>query len=136
MKILLFLVALIFLLSLVSAVPQLPMIVSGDVYINGKPAKVGTDITAVVNGEQVSKSEVSEEGKFSLLLQKLEKNQEVEFYVDGIYSEEDILYKSGDFRQISLKVEKTYWIYYVGGGILLIIAGLIWKRKLILKQKK
>jgi len=116
--------------SLVVAVPELPMIISGEVYINENPAKAGTEITAFVNGEEVSKFEVSEAGKFTILLQKLEEGQEVGFYVDGIFTNESVSYKSSGFEQLTLKVEKSYLIYYLGVALILLIAGLlIWKRK-------
>lgn len=126
----LFLLVLIFSASLISAVPQIPEIVTGDVYINDKPAKVGTEITAFVNEEEINRIQTTETGKFNLLLQKLEENQEVGFYVDGIYTNESISYKSGDFQQLTLKVEKSYLIYYLISAVVLIIAGVwIWKRK-------
>ena len=113
-----------------AAPPELPMIVSGDVYINDKPAKIGTEITALVNNEEVTSSEVSEAGKFTLLLQKLEEGQEVGFYVDGIFTNESISYKNGDFQQLSLKVNKSYLFYYLGAAlIILLAAGIIWKYK-------
>ena len=113
------------------------MIVSGEVYINEKPAKIGTEITAFVNGEEVSKFEVTEKGKFTLLLQKLNENDNVSFYVDDIYSGESVTYESGGFEQLTLKVDKSYLIYYLGGALVLLIAGfLTWKRKLIPKRRK
>jgi hypothetical protein len=130
----LFLLVLIFSTSFIYAVPQLPEIVTGNVYINNKPAKVGTEITALMNGEEINKIQITEKGKFELLLQKLEENQEVDFYVDGIYANQNISYKSGDFQQLTLKVEKSYLIYYIIGALALIIVGvLIWKYK---KHKK
>ncbi len=137
LPIFLFLFLMIFLGIVSAAPPQLPMIVSGNVSINDRPAEVGTEITAMLNGEKIADSEVSEEGKFSMLLQKLEEGQEASFYVDGIYTNESISYKSGDFKQLTLKVEKSYLIYYFGVALVLVVAGLlIWKRKLILKRKK
>lgn len=122
---------------ILAAPPELPMIISGDVYINDKPAKAGTEVIAVLNGEQVSETEVGEAGKFTLLLQKLEEDQEIEFYVDGIFTNESIYYKSSGLEQLTLKVEKSYLIYYLGVALILLIVGLlIWKQKLILKQKK
>ena len=115
---------------ILAAPPELPMIVSGDVYINDKPAKVGTGITAFVNSEEVVSSSVGEAGMFTILLQKLEEGQEVEFYVDGISANESISYKNGDFKQLTLKVEKSYFVYYLGVALILLIAGfVIWKRK-------
>jgi len=122
---------------ILAAPPELPMIISGDVYINDKPAKAGTEVIAVLNGEQVSETEVGEAGKFTLLLQKLEEGQEIEFYVDGIFTNESISYESSGLEQLTLKVEKSYLIYYLGVALILLIVGLlIWKQKLILKQKK
>jgi len=121
----------------VSAIPELPTIVSGEVYINEKSAKIGTEITAFVNGEEVNKFEVTEKGKFTLLLQKLNENDNVSFYVDNIYSGESVTYKSGGFEQLTLKIEKSYLVYYLGVAVILLAAGfVIWKRKLILKRKK
>ena len=115
---------------ILAAPPELPMIVSGDVYINDKPAKVGTGITAFVNSEEVVSSSVGEAGMFTILLQKLEEGQEIEFYVDGISANESISYKNGDFKQLTLKVEKSYFVYYLGVALILLIAGfVIWKRK-------
>jgi len=129
----LFLISLFILITgsiLVTAIPELPMIVNGEVYINDKPAKIGTDVTARVNGQEVVEFEVTEKGKFNLLLQKLDKSDEVEFFVDGILNEEVVIYQSGDFKQLTLKVEKSYFVYYLGGVVLLLIGGfLIWKQK-------
>ena len=120
-----------------AAPPELPLIVSGEVYINEKPAKAGTEITAFVNGEEVSKFEVTEKGKFTLLLQKLNEKDNVSFYVDNIYSGESVKYESGDFEQLTLKVEKSYLVYYLGVASVLLVAGfVIWKRKLIPKRRK
>lgn len=120
-----------------AAPPELPMIISGNVSINDKPAKVGTDIIAILNGEQVSETEVSEAGTFTILLQKLEEGQEVGFYIDGIDTNQTISYKSGDFQQLTLKVEKSSLTYYLIGLIIaIIIISLIWKQKLIFKQKR
>ena len=121
---------LIFSVSLISAVPELPMIVAGDVYINDKPAKVGTDIIAKISGEKIVEFEVTEKGKFNLLLQKLDKGDEVEFFVNKINSGQSVIYNSGDFEQLTLKVEQSYLIYYIIGFVILLgVIFRIWKRK-------
>ena len=129
----LFLIVLLILIagfSIVSAIPELPMIVNGEVYINDKPAKIGTEIKAILGEDVVSEFEVTERGKFNLLLQKLDKSDEVEFFVDDIYTNQSVIYQSGDFQQLTLKVEKSFLIYYLGGVVLLLIGGfLIWKQK-------
>jgi len=130
----LFLFLLIISLGFVSAVPQLPMIVTGNVSINDNPAKIGTEISAVVNGEKVIEIETTEKGKFNFLLQKLNEGDEAKLYVDGIYSEQTISYKNGDFQQLSLKADKSYLFYYLGAALILILGtGIIWKYR---KPKK
>ena len=126
----LFLVFTLLFFNFVSAIPELPMIVNGEVYINDKPAKIGTEIKAILGENVVSEFEVTERGKFNLLLQKLDKSDEVEFFVDDIYTNQSVIYQSGDFEQLTLKVEKSFLIYYLGGVVLLLIVGfLIWKQK-------
>ncbi|MFH1918146.1 MAG: hypothetical protein ABIJ14_03545 [Nanoarchaeota archaeon] len=133
----LFLLILILSISPIYAVPELPMIISGDAYINDKPAGIGTEITVMANGEEINKIQTTETGKFNLILQKLANNQSVDFYVDGISANESISYKSGDFKQLSLKVEKSYLVYYFGVTLLLLIgAGIIWKGKSTKKRKR
>ena len=124
----LFLFVLVFSISLISAIPQLPMIVTGNVSINENPAKIGTEISAVVNGEKVIEIETTEKGKFDFLLQKLNEGDEAKLYVDGIYSEQIVSYKSGGFQQLSLKIDKSYLFYYIGAVLVLILGiGIIWK---------
>lgn len=123
-------------LGFVYAIPQLPMIVSGEVYINDKPAKIGTEITALVDGKEVEKTIIQREGRFELLLQGLETGQEVGFYVDGIYTNENIFYKDGDFKQLNLKVEKSYFSYYITILVILISGILIWKKKFYKSHKR
>ena len=114
--------------NLISAVPELPMIVTGNVSINDNPAKIGTSVSAEVNGQEVSKIKTTEAGKFTFLLQKLNKGDEVEIYVDGIDTSQNISYTSSDFKQLTLKVEKSYLIYYIIGTIaVLAIIIIIWK---------
>ena len=54
----LFLIILIVLLNFVNAAspPELPMIVSGEVYINNRPARVGTEITAKIDSALVEQA--------------------------------------------------------------------------------
>ncbi len=132
-----FFLLLIISLSLTSAIPELPMIISGHATINDKVAKSGTEISAKIGDEEIVNTEVADNGSFDLILQKLSAGQEVEFYVDGIYSNQSVLYKSGDFEQLSLKVEKSYVVYYaIGALIVLIGAGIIWKYKTKKRRKK
>lgn len=130
----LFLFIFIISISFVNAAPELPMIVSGKVYINEEIAPVGTAITAIADGKEVANFEVATEGQFSFLIQKLEENKLVKFYVGGIDTNVEVNYKSGDFQNLDLAVEKTDLGYNkVGGLIALLIAlvtiYLIWRLK-------
>lgn len=142
MKLFFFFIFLIISLNLIYAVPEFPMIVSGNAYINEKPAETGTEITALVNGNRIANSKVNNKGKFNLLLQKLNEGDIVKFYVDNIDTMKNVTYKSGDFKQLTLKAEKSYFVYYFGVVLILLIGMIffIWKRKLIKlkkwKQKK
>src|SRR3989344_9432337 len=80
----------------ISAIPELPTIVSGEVYINEKPAKIGTEIKAELNGNEIVKTKTIEKGKFTILLQNLKENDSVKFYVNNIDSGQSVFYKSGD----------------------------------------
>ena len=131
MKPLIFLILLIISLSFVlAAPPELPMIVSGEVYINDKPARVGTEVTAKMGEEEIASVKISEKGSYTFLLQKLDGEGVVKLYVDDIDTEKSVTYESGGFEQLTLKVEKSYLVYYLGVAlVLLIIGSLIWKRK-------
>lgn len=125
-----FLVSIIICSNFISAVPELPMIVSGNVSINDKPAKIGTQVSAEVNGKEIIKFKTTEIGKFTILLQKLNEGDNIKLYIDGIDSQQNISYKSSDFKQLSLKVEKPYLIYYIIGVVIaLVIISIVWKQK-------
>ena len=54
----------------------------------------------------------------------------VRLYVDDMDTREIVIYESGGFEQLTLKVEKSYLIYYIGVALVLLLVGLlIWKRK-------
>ena len=137
MKFPIFLFLLIISLSFVlAAPPELPMIVSGDVYINNRPAKIGTEITAKIGEQEITSVKISEKGSYTFLLQKLSGENVVKLYVDDIDTGESVTYESGGFKQLTLKIEKSYLIYYLGVALILLVGLLIWKQKLILKRKK
>ena len=75
------------------AIPALPEIISGEVYINNNPAKVGTVITANIDEKEVANSEVTDTGKFTLLLQNLNEGDTINLYVDNINTDQSIVYK-------------------------------------------
>lgn len=71
----------------VGDVPDLPLILQGEMDFNGQPASAGSEITAYYEGELIAKSTVEEEGRYSLNLNLTPENYtnigNVELYVDG-----------------------------------------------------
>ncbi len=132
-KLFLFFIISLLTISFVTAVPNLPVIISGKVYINEKIAPIGTEITATTDGKEVANFKVATKGEFSFLIQKLEEGKLIKFYVDGIDTNVEVNYKSGDFQDLDLAVEKSYLGYYIIGGLIaLLVLGaifLIWKLK-------
>ncbi|WP_292487003.1 hypothetical protein [Methanohalobium sp.] len=88
-------IALVLLLSLVSFTvaaeqpPEPPLIVKGEVEINGEPAPEGTQITAKLNGELIAKSTVEKPGEYELHLLKKDDYTGITFTVDGTESQPD-----------------------------------------------
>jgi len=85
----------------------------GDVTINGDPAPVGTEITAVVNGEERGSIVVSEAGSYGgpnaldekLVVEDASPGEEVTFVVRGVAADETVSWESGDVRQVDLAFE-------------------------------
>lgn len=69
----------------VRAVPALPMVVSGSVYINGEHAPAGTEIKALIAGEVKGSAIISQQGIYGI---KVEYGRGmVELYVNNIKAE-------------------------------------------------
>ena len=114
------------------AVPELPMIISGNAVINEKPAVSGTRISIHADGKEISSTSVTD-GKFSALAQQVKEGTKLEIYVDGIKSSESVEYKSGDYKEINVSARKTeLWVYLLivsGGIVVIILVLLLWKFK-------
>ncbi len=70
--------------------PEFPIVLSGDIYVNGEKAPVGTEIEVKLNGEVLDSTVVETEGKFGdnfgnkiLIPNEPEKYNNVEFYING-----------------------------------------------------
>jgi cobalamin biosynthesis Mg chelatase CobN len=66
----------------VSAVPTLPMVVSGAVHINGEPAPAGTEIKALIAGEIKGNNIISQQGVYGIVVEYGQGT--VELYVNNI----------------------------------------------------
>ncbi len=70
--------------------PGLPIVLSGDIYVNGEKAPVGTEIEVKLNGEALDSAVVETEGEFGdtienkiLIPSEPEKYNNVELYING-----------------------------------------------------
>ena len=121
-----------------TALPELPMIISGNVYINDRIAKDGTKITAKIGDKEVANA-VASKGQFTLLLQQIEKNAVVRFYVDNIDANTEIKYESTGYKTLELRVKKAsinpYLITTLIALVIFAILILKWKSSKIKKRK-
>ena len=69
---------------------ELPIVLSGDIYVNGEKALVGTEIEVKLNGEVLDSTVVKTEGEFGdtienkiLIPSEPEKYNNVELYING-----------------------------------------------------
>jgi len=71
----------------VASLPELPLILKGDLDVNGEPVEAGSEIQAYYEGKLIAKSTVENEGEYVLNLNlatdDYENLGEVEFYIDG-----------------------------------------------------
>ncbi len=69
------------------SLPELPLILKGDLDVNGEPVEAGSEIQAYYEGKLIAKSIVENEGEYVLNLNlatdDYENLGEVEFYIDG-----------------------------------------------------
>lgn len=125
-------------LFVATALPELPMIISGNVYINDKVAKDGTKITAKIGDKEIADA-VASKGRFTLLLQQLKKNAVVRFYVDDIDANTDVKYESTGYKTLELRVKKSSIApYLIATLIALVIFAILilkWKSSKIQKRK-
>jgi len=117
--------------SFVYSIPELPMIISGNITINEKPAKPGTKIIAKIDDKEITKFELKEQGKYTFLLQKLNEGDTVKLYVDNIDTEKEVKFKSGDMQKLDLNVKKRGILIdiVIGVSFLSVIAYILMRKK-------
>ena len=120
----------------VAAVPQLPMVVNGDVIVNEKPANVGTKITAEIDGSVVEEFKVFKEGQYLMSIDDGKNGDNVELFVNGIKAA-NVEYGLEKIEEIDLSVQDNRFLYtFIAIGLILIIGGIIlFKFRKIFKKK-
>ncbi len=69
-----------------SAIPDIPMVISGNVSINGEPASVGTEVNALMGGDVLGSHVVSKKGIYGLIVENRPGIKAFDIYVNGIKS--------------------------------------------------
>ncbi|MCG2759265.1 MAG: hypothetical protein L6263_12655 [Desulfobacteraceae bacterium] len=87
----------------VSAVPTLPMVVSGAVHINGEPAPAGTEIKALIAGEVKGSTIISQQGVYGIVVEYGQGT--VELYVNNIKAQS--INWSSEPKTLNLSVTMT-----------------------------
>jgi len=94
--------------------PEIPASYYGEIGINGEPAPVGTEIVAVIDGEERGSIVVDEPGQFggpdvsddklSVDGESSDTGEPVEFYVYGqaLTTDSEVTWESGDLQEITL----------------------------------
>lgn len=119
--------------SLVSAIPQLPMILSGEVMVDSNPAKKGTIISARVNGREMNNYVVVKEGYYTLLVTAKE-DEIIDIYVNNKKSASTI-FSTGAVESLTLN-SKSFPAVYIIALISLIGFGGYFIAKFFAKNKK
>ena len=106
--------------SVASAIPSLPARYYGNITINGDAAPVGTEITAMINGEVRGSFIVKTAGVFGNANpgdsdqfivngdEVNDTNEVVTFYVLGKSADETVAWKSGDVQEFDLTFDIVY----------------------------
>jgi len=112
----------------VSAIPELPLIVKGEVKVDGKDAPTGTEIRAEMDEKQAATFAVAKEGEFAFTINRNDAvNKTVSFYVNDMKAEQTAMWGSGEVEELNLSVGKQgrAWWYVTGIVIAAIIIGII-----------
>jgi hypothetical protein len=70
-----------------SAVPDIPMIINGNVFLDGSPAPAGTKVIALMDGEVIGSSYVIDNGVYGMLVRSDKGSNKIDIYVNGILSD-------------------------------------------------
>ncbi|MEK6808926.1 MAG: hypothetical protein AABY14_04525 [Nanoarchaeota archaeon] len=120
-------------ISLVSAIPQLPMILSGEVIVDSDPAKKGTIISARVNGKEMNNYVVVKDGYYTLSVIAKE-GEIIDIYVNNKRSASAI-FSTGAVESLTLN-SKSFPAVYMIALISLIVIGGYFIAKFFAKNKK
>lgn len=86
--------------------PSLPIIIQGEVMINGKLAPAGTLISAKVNNEIIKEYTLTELGKYILTISNEEfEGEDMNIYVNDVLTNQTITLESGQIVDADLNIE-------------------------------
>lgn len=77
-----------------NAIPQMPLILKGNATVNGQPAEIGTEVTAMIGDKVVGTTKISTAGVYGdlptnrlLVTSEPENYDQIKIYIDGIETE-------------------------------------------------
>ena len=110
--------------------PLLPMIIEGNIIIDGKPAPVSTLIEAKIDDNVRVQYTLVEEGKYLLTIpgNKTDEGKTIYFFVNGINTNKTLTWKSGNVTQnmdFILYTKPRIDILPLIGVVVVIIIGII-----------
>jgi len=111
--------------------PLMPMIISGNVTINRKPAPLGTTIIAKIDDKIVSNFTVVHKGVYVLTIQGNENDigKPIRFYVNGICEKKTLTFEPGEIKEnFNLEVRRIPILYIVAGSAIIILCGVSLKK--------
>ncbi len=106
---------LLFLCSFTFAVPMLPTVIEGNVFINNASAPENTLVSVMINGVIVKSANTTEDGTYIIAVKGDENTigKEITFYVDSIKTDITTTWSSGKVETINLTIIKNNTKYYI-----------------------
>jgi hypothetical protein len=86
--------------------PGLPMIIQGDIMINGDSAPTGTLVSAKINNEVIKEYTLTEPRKYILTISNEEfEGENMDIYVNDVLTNQTITLESGQIVDADLNIE-------------------------------
>ncbi len=88
-------------------IPEIPLVIEGEVSIGGSPAANGTIVSAFMDGAERAKHIVMNPGRYALAVSgssATDKNKTIKLFVNGVDTSSTTVWKSGEIVTINLSI--------------------------------
>lgn len=88
-------------------IPEIPLVIEGEVSIGGSPAANGTIVSAFMDGAERAKHIVTNPGRYALAVSgssATDTNKTVKLFVNGVDTSSTTVWKSGEIVVINLSI--------------------------------